>query len=136
MSAASTARRKANERANKRERQRHARISGRQPERDPRYLAFIRRQACILCDDAMEKRTFIDGIPYRQETHTEAAHVGERGLRQKCSDRETIPLCVRHHRTGKDSHHVLGKRFWSHHEMNRDAVIAGYNKLYEQERAA
>lgn len=133
---ASTERRKANERAFRTLRRKQGKIAGRQPERDEKYLAFIRRQPCILCDDAMERRAFVDGVPYRQETHTEAAHAGERGFRQKCSDRETIPLCVRHHRTGKDSHHVLGKRFWGHHDINREAVIAGYNKLYEQERAA
>lgn len=100
--------------------------------KDKAYLAFIRSQPCILCDERIEWRAFINGIPYRQTSLTEAAHVGERGLSQKCSDRETIPLCCAHHRTGKDSHHVLGKQFWEHHQINKEAVISGYNRLFEK----
>jgi len=62
----------------------------------------------------------------------EAAHVGEHGLGQKCSDRETVPLCATHHRTGKDSHHVLGKKFWAHHGLNRDAIVKDLNRLYDE----
>lgn len=54
---------------------------------------------------------------------TEAAHVGQRGLSQKCSDRETIPLCAFHHRTGPESHHRLGKLFWKHHGLDRYELI-------------
>jgi len=68
-----------------------------------------------------------------QTTPTEAAHVGERGLGQKCSDRETIPLCAAHHRTGPESHHVLGKKFWQHHGLDRDEIVAELNRLYEKE---
>jgi len=47
----------------------------------------------------------------------EAAHTGPRGLSQKSSDLCAIPLCARHHRTGKDSYHKLGHRKFSevHH---------------------
>ncbi len=69
--------------------------------------------------------------PRRQ---SEAAHVGERGLGQKCSDRETIPLCAAHHRTGPESHHVLGKAFFTHHKLDKDAIVAELNRLYDLER--
>lgn len=64
---------------------------------------------------------------------TEVAHVGERGLGQKCSDRETVPLCAEHHRTGPHAHHVLGKNFWDCHGLDRDAIIAKLNEQYREE---
>jgi hypothetical protein len=69
-------------------------------------------------------------------SRTEAAHVGVRGLGQKSSDRSAIPLCAEHHRLGRDSHHRLGKRFWEHHGLDRDALIAELNRRYEEENAA
>ena len=120
-------RRKRNEARFKRERQKQARISGRKPVRDPGYLDFIRSRACLLCSKI--------GYP-EQGSPTEAAHVGDRGLRQKCSDRKTLPLCAHHHRTGKFSHHNLQKQFWSVWNLNRDELIEWYNALYESERAA
>lgn len=66
---------------------------------------------------------------------SEAAHVGERGLGQKCSDRETIPLCVEHHRTQPYAHHVLGKKFWAHHGLDKEAIVAELNRLYDQEKS-
>ena len=156
MPIASTERRKANEHREKLARKRRAKVSGRQPLRDPKYLEFIRSRACILCAAREQRwdrhrgrveRYRAEGVEYTDHTAlgnsprpvqaspTEAAHVGLRGLRQKCSDRETIPLCAEHHRTGPDSHHVLGKKFWEHHDMNREAWIAAYNERYEQEKA-
>ncbi len=104
--------------------------------KDKPYLAFIHLRACLICDDMIERRVFVDGIPYRQTSRTEAAHVGNRGLSQKCPDREAIPLCAHHHRTGKDSQHVLGKKFWEFHGFERDAVIRAYNWWFEREKAA
>jgi hypothetical protein len=37
------------------------------------------------------------GAPVGCEGVIEADHVGRRGVGQKCDDRETIPLCTRHH---------------------------------------
>jgi hypothetical protein len=62
--------------------------------RDEAWLAEVRKLPCCapkwppsLCSGAVE-----------------ADHVGRRGLGQKCSDRETIPLCNGHHedRDGRD----------------------------------
>ncbi len=101
------------------------------PLKDKAYLAWIRESLCIICFPTLW-RNYRDG----QLPKCEAAHVGERGLGQRCSDRETLPLCASHHRTGKDSHHVLGKGFWEYHSLNRDAIISELQRLYELDHAA
>lgn len=53
----------------------------------------------------------------------EAAHVGDHGKGEKCSDLETLPLCRWHHQVAPDAHHVLGPKFWAHHGLNRGALI-------------
>jgi hypothetical protein len=84
------------------------------------YLAWIRQQGCVVCR--------AHGL--KQVSRTEAAHVGRRGLLQRCSDFETLPLCTNHHRTGKDSHHSIGKFFWDHHQLDRTALIAEFRREY------
>lgn len=94
------------------------------PRRDPAYLQWVRTLPCIVC--------FAWKLPTnRQSGPVEAAHVGERGIGQKCPDTEALPLCVQHHRTGKHAHHVLGKRFWSFWKLDRHEMIAGFNREYE-----
>ncbi len=80
---------------------------------DKSYLAWIRTLPCLICDH------------YRCEQimHTEAAHVGDRGLGQKCSDFATVPLCGDHHRRLSTSHHALGKEFWAFHRLDRAEII-------------
>jgi hypothetical protein len=119
----------------------------RKPQRtdDPKYLKWIRTQPCVACvafasrlsDSQLEQ--FVASCKYRrvQQWPTEAAHVGERGLGQLCPAREAIPLCsIVHHREGPESHHKLGKRFWSHHGLDRDTIIQELNERYERECAA
>ncbi len=127
MSEESTARRKKNEHAEKLARRKRAKVSGRQPAKDPAYLAFIRSMPCIIC------LLRSGGDCAHQETRTEAAHVGYRGLRQKCSDRETIPLCAWHHRLSPSSHHRLGRFFWVFHKITKATVITALHAKYEQE---
>ena len=44
---------------------------------------------------------------------------------QKSSDFSAIPLCAKHHRTGKDSYHRLGPRKFSEvHHLYIPAVVA------------
>jgi hypothetical protein len=86
----------------------------------PEYLDFIRSQPCVIC--ARKARP--------QFSRTEAAHVGQRGLGQKCSDWEAIPLCGCHHRTGEFAHHVLGKRFWMFWRLDRYETIQKYQGQY------
>ncbi len=90
---------------------------------DHKYRAFIRSLGCIVCRDT---------VPHNaQSSRTEVAHIGERGLGQKCSDYETVPLCAGHHRIRHDSHHQAGKAFWVLHKLDRDQTIAALRKLYE-----
>lgn len=77
--------------------------------KDPAYLKWLHDQPCIVCEIRKE----------RQRSRTEAAHVGPRGLSQKCPDAEAIPLCRAHH----EEQHRLGKRFWEAANIERFAVI-------------
>ena len=86
---------------------------------DEAYKAFIRKQACICCGTTR---------------YVECAHVGRRGYGQKCSDRETLPLCSLHHVQGPESHHVLGRNFFSFWRLDRFELIAKFNRLYETAR--
>lgn len=77
------------------------------------YLQFVRAQPCAVC-----------GTTRR----IEAAHTGPRGLGQKTSDFSSIPLCVRHHRTGVDSLHASGPlRFSEIHGLDVPALVAELN---------
>jgi hypothetical protein len=90
----------------------------RQPGDDVLYLIWLRSQTCIVCASGR---------------YVEAAHVGPRGLGQKCPDRQAVPLCREHHRTGKTAHHVLGKAFWQYHGLSREEVIADLVRRYFSE---
>jgi hypothetical protein len=83
------------------------------PVRNPRYLAWIRTLPCVVCGATR-------GI--------EASHTGPHGLGQKSPDSSAIPLCARHHRTGKDSYHKLGPRkFAEAHNVDIPAVVSRLN---------
>jgi len=101
---------------------------------DRQYLLYIRSLPCTVCwsrNVQMVEKFHAMGLPYvYQSSRTEAAHVGVRGLGQKSSDRETIPLCREHHRLGPHSIHRLGKHFWEHHGIDKDALIAELNRRY------
>lgn len=86
---------------------------------DPKFLKFVRTQPCSVPGCKSEFKVI------------EASHVGIRGLGQKCSDRESLPLCAAHHTWGVLSHHRLGKSFWRVHRLNRAALIVELNRLYE-----
>lgn len=104
------------------------------PVVDPKFRAFVRTFGCIAC-----WLTLVQTVEWNsgcQKSPTECAHVGQRGLGQKCSDCESLPLCRdEHHQNGPESHHVLGKRFWSFHGLNRRVLIAELNRLYEESTA-
>jgi hypothetical protein len=93
---------------------------------DPVYLTFIRAQPCVVCES----------MGMTQTSRTEAAHVGVRGLGQKCSDHDTLPLCELHHSRGTDSHHRLGRHFWRHHFLNRLKLIRLFNERFEREQGS
>ena len=83
------------------------------PDRDPRYLRWIRTLPCSVC---------------RTTRNIEAAHTGAHGLGQKSADSTAIPLCARHHRTAHDCYHKLGPRkFAEVHNLDIAGIVAGLN---------
>jgi hypothetical protein len=90
-------------------------------QRDPAYLTWIRSLPCLICQHHGE----------RQQTPTEAHHFGPRGLSQKVPDRQAVPLCIEHHRTGRTAVHVLGKRFADHHCIEIWQAIEQLNQQYD-----
>lgn len=77
--------------------------------KDPAYLKWLQNQPCLVCNTRKEQ----------QRSRTEAAHVGLRGLSQKCPDREAIPLCRDHHR----EQHRHGKKFWKDFGLSAAGAI-------------
>lgn len=120
-----TPKKRANAQAFKKERARWAKVKNQRPEKNPQYLAWIRLRWCWICEHVTGSEA--------GSGHIEAAHTGRRGLRQKAPDREAIPLCIRHHRSGKLSHHVLQKKFWTYYKIDRETIVKSLNQLYEQE---
>jgi hypothetical protein len=81
--------------------------------RNPRYLAWIRTQPCCVCGSK-------SGI--------EASHTGRHGIGQKSPDTSAIPLCAKHHRTGRDSYHRLGPRkFAQIHNLDIPTIVRSLN---------
>ena len=58
-------------------------------KRDPKYLAYVRRQGCLCC-----------------KNYAEAHHLEHGGVGTKGSDYVTAPLCWRHHRELHDIGHA------------------------------
>jgi len=84
------------------------------------YWDWIREQPCAVHGEYVHHHWLI-----------EVAHVGFRGMSQKCDGWEVLPLCRYHHnRDFKFSHHTLGKRFWTFHNLDRSALIRHYRTLY------
>lgn len=76
--------------------------------RDEAWLAEVRRLPCAAVSDSCG--THCLGA-------VEADHAGLRGLGQKCSDRETIPLCRRHHQERTDGNGYFKR--WGAARMRR-----------------
>jgi len=83
------------------------------PQRNSQYLAWIRTLPCVVCGT---------------DRGIEASHTGPHGLGQKSSDYSAIPLCIKHHRTGRDSYHKLGpRRFSAVHNIDIRAIVDRLN---------
>ena len=88
------------------------------------HLDFIRSLPCISCG-------WRSGVYNR----TEAAHIRmaclkagkrETGKGEKPSDKWSLPLCAKCHRTGKNSQHNIGEdEFWTYARIN-PFEVAGY----------
>ena len=93
------------------------------------YWDWIREQPCAVCLQNWDLEFGI--MNYDPDGKIEAAHVGIRGLAQKCDPWEVIPLCKMHHDRGMPhSHHTLGKKFWSFHNLDRYEVIRRFREQY------
>ena len=104
---------------------RHYKAPRHDPRRDSSYLRWLRILPCIVCCQW--------NLPTnRRSGPVEAAHVGKRGIGQKCADSEALPLCVWHHRTGPQAHHVLGKKFWQFWKLDRFSLIADHQRRFEE----
>ena len=87
--------------------------------RDAAYLDWIRSLPCCACGT---------------KRNIEAAHVGhDGGMRQKCSDFATAPLCADCHRSGPYSFHGLNggaRAFAAMNCLDFDALVQRYNHAY------
>jgi hypothetical protein len=83
---------------------------------------MVRKLCCIVCTS------------YRL---VEAAHFGAHGIGQKSSDHDALPLCLRCHRTGPHSYHVMGaSRFLEFHKLDVAKHQATCRKFYLERIAA
>jgi hypothetical protein len=92
---------------------------------NPKYLAFVRCFACILSGLQSKK----DSVPHSCSGKIEAAHTGRRGLKQKAADETALPMCTNGHRTGKFSHHRLGKNFWKFWGLDQLKLTSSFNEM-------
>jgi hypothetical protein len=105
--------------------------------KDSGYLEWLHSLPCVVCFVAYYRNgiwthEIDEDQRKRQVSRTEAAHVGDRGLSQKCPDREAIPLCRIHHRISPQSVHGLQKKFWPHWGIDRDKLVVELNRHYDQ----
>lgn len=134
------------------DRRRRRKIKGIWPVVDEAYKAWIRSLPCVVCYEYagrvafkhMIRMKFMDyALAILEENFrdvfmnrgglTQCAHIGEvRGLGQRCSDRETGPLCGTHHDRGQpEGHHDMGVNFWDYHGIDREELIQSLNKAWE-----
>lgn len=81
------------------------------------YMLWIKTKPCICCG---------------KKFGSEAAHCGDRPFGQKCSDLETLPICVEDHREGKHSVHKLGKGFWDYWKIDKAALFKKFQDEYRR----
>jgi hypothetical protein len=80
------------------------------PVRDPHWLRFIRSLPC--------------SVPGCRLRNVEAAHTGIRGIGQRATDYNAIPLCKPHHWLWSTSYHALGRRkFEQVHQISIRTIL-------------
>ena len=110
------------------------------------YLDWLAQWPCLVCLKRLcdQNHQSIIGLSAEARAVTvpwsegqcgliELHHAGVRGLGQKSSDWETVPLGAKHHQHGPEAAHVLGKAWWSFHNLNRNEVFATLHELYVRE---
>ena len=76
------------------------------PTRSPQHLAFVRTLPCSVCG---------------RTRGVQAAHApGSRGMGQKRSDLETLPLCAAHH---EEQHRIGWPRFTQTYGLDVQAIL-------------
>lgn len=108
-------------------------VKGLKPARDADYRQFIREHDCLLCFMGIWELSF---ILLRREAGivmSECCHVGKtgKGMRQKCNDYETIPMCQSHHR---EQHGPNGATFFERHPIELSDVFGRLRAAYEAQR--
>jgi hypothetical protein len=79
------------------------------PERNPAYLAFVRKQPCCVCG---------------KQWGIEACHSGPHGIGQKSPDHSSIPLCRTHHSDARVGLDRIGRAaFEDLHGVNVQKLI-------------
>jgi hypothetical protein len=118
---------------------------------DPKYRAWLKEWPCLVCFAhwceyagttlmlalQSQRRSSYWLLLFLRRTvqcgRTEVAHVGLRGLGQRCKDRDAMPLGSGHHRTLKDAAHVLGKKFWAYHGIDKNEALEMLRRIYKEE---
>lgn len=93
-------------------------LEKRPPQRDEDFLAFIRLRPCCACFPG----AWSAGVcPAGSHGVSVAHHFGRtgKGMAQKCSDYETVPLCPRHH---TEAHIKGGIRFQAENKIDFETV--------------
>ncbi len=91
------------------------------PERDWRYLQWIRTLPCVACG----------------RSPSEAHHTGPHYMKVKASDYTAIPLCTEHHTMGQYAYHKLGRvRFETVFGVSIAALVEKFNRWYRAKRAS
>lgn len=126
-------------------RTRNSVIRGARPERNPKYLAWIRTSPCIISNPnwlemLLRCPPLATGITAPnwmtvtlQDSPTQACHVGKsgKGMRQKCSDYEVIPMSATFHR---EQHGPDGATFFERHPIPLNEVFEALRKAYEEQK--
>lgn len=82
------------------------------------FMSFIASKPCACCG----KRP------------VEVAHCGDdKGMAMKCSDLHTLPLCAECHRTGKKSHHQMGRKFFEYWGIEKEELFKQYQDEYAKQ---
>ena len=95
------------------------------------HKARIAQLPCVICSASPVHVAHV-----RYTSRDDGAE--QPGMGRKPDDWRVVPLCPRHHQTGRDAQHSMGEeRFWREHGINPYALaraLYGLTDLWEMER--